>query len=134
MNKNRNLSTSESKLITDFFALKKIEFDGLTELFHKDDETIVRYVDKKAKEHSKTFKTTEIISFVYERQRSVNSEDIMKKVSELVQSKLTQIEIAIKAEIEKLISSTEKRIDVAIKEGKEVKEEEIKEEVKETQI
>lgn len=110
MNKNRNASLMEAKLIQDYFAAKAVDYSEIMEVFHKDDEVIVRYADSKGNEKFKTMKATELIAFAYDKSRNFSSGAILKEVQLLVGKKLEEIQVAVMAEIEKLKTQTKEEI------------------------
>lgn len=116
MNKNRKTSSIEAKLIEDYFVSKGIEFSELqhAEVFHKDDEVVVRFVDKAAKEKVKTMKATELIAFAYSKSKSIDAAVVLKEVQSLVSRKLEEIQTAVMAEIEKTNKRNMDKIDTII--------------------
>lgn len=135
MNKNRKASSFESKLIEDYFVFKKIESSELqhAEVFHKDDEVIIRFVDSKGKEKIKTMKATELIAFAYSKSKSIDAAVVLKEVQSLVSKKLEEIQTAVMAEIEKTNKRNMDKIDTIISsldKGKEEPEATITEEPK----
>lgn len=126
MNKNRKVSAIEAKLIEDYFTSKNIKFSEihLSEMFHKDDEVIIRFMNPEGKEKVKTMKATELIAFAYGKSKSIDSGSILKEVQDLVSKKLEAVQIAVMNEIEKLTKQTSEKIDTALLKAKEGKEEE----------
>lgn len=126
MNKNRKVSSIEAKLIEDYFTSKNIKFSEihLSEMFHKDDEVIIRFMNPEGKEKVKTMKATELIAFAYSKSKSIDSGSILKEVQDLVSKKLEAVQIAVMNEIEKLTKQTSEKIDTALLKAKEGKEEE----------
>lgn len=125
MNKNRKVSAIEAKLIEDYFTSKNIKFTEihLSEMFHKDDEVLIRFMDDKGKEIFKTMKATELIAFAYSKSKSIDSASVLKEVQSLVTKKLEEIQAAVMAEIEKLTKGTSEKINAALEDAKKGKEE-----------
>lgn len=120
MNKDRTASAMETKLIEDYLASKAVEYKSLAEVFHKDDEVMIKYYDSKAREKVKTVKATELIAFAYDKSKNFSSGAILKEVQTLVGKALVDIEKKVVDEIDRLTKETAAKIDKSLSEkGKE---------------
>lgn len=118
MNTNRKVSAIENKLIIDYFTAKNVNFSEIAEVFHKDNEVVVRYADTKGTEKFKTFKATELIAFAYDKGKSVSSGEVLQEVQKLVGATLKTIEEKVMLEITNLKKETNNKIDASINDFK----------------